>query len=259
LSKTFAVDDYDQLAEQKVGTSLSYFLKIMLLGPILRFIFSIPALAKIQASAEGALSKFGTLKLSLNYSQKEPVVFFEGDSSKQITIDLNSNATKAGSSKILITNHSIINKNIIGSSETDLLGFSDILSHKESYKNILTMFMVLMIPSLFVIAYVAFALKFIIGIIAVSFIGFIVARVIRFEIGYLHCFNAAMYASPVAILFPMILFPYSVQYGLFRFEWAGYAISLILFVLGMHSIGYFEKKPSREREIGKRKKYIEIK
>ncbi|MEM4336768.1 MAG: DUF1189 family protein [Candidatus Woesearchaeota archaeon] len=257
FGKIFALNDYDDFAEQKVGRSIKYFLKLMILGTILLFIFSIPKLINFSESFDKSLSKFNYLTISLNYSMKEPLIFFEGDNKKQITIDLNSNATTINKGKILVTNSSIIKRSWFGSSWTNTTGYSNIITHKETYKNFFIGFILFMLPSLMLLAYIVFAIKFFIIILLVSFLTFVIARTIRFEVDYLHCFNCTLYPFTIAILLSMMLFPYNIHYGFFRVEWLGYIVSVIFLAIGIQSVGYFSRKPEKRDKI-RRKSYVEL-
>ena len=184
-------------------------------------------------------------------------LFFEGESKKQVTIDLNSNATSIDRGKMLVTNSSVIKRSWFGSSITNTTGYSNVVEHSETYKSLFTGLILFMIPSLVVLAYIAFAVKFFVMILIISLIAFIIARVTRFEVDYAHCFNCTVYPFTVAIIFAMIVFPYNIHYGFFRLEWAGYIVSIILLAIGMQSVGYFGKKPEKRDRI-KRRSYVEL-
>jgi len=258
LGKSFVVTDYDELGEQKLGISLKYFLKLMIVGTILLFLFSIPVFVKIPKNIDTALSAFNSLSIPLNYSQNGQIVFFQGDDQKQVTIDLTSNATTLEKGKILITNHSIIQKSWLGSEVTNTTGYSNVIVHKEQYKNAIMILLTFLMPSLIVMAYVFFSIKFFIMIMVLSFLAFVISRTIRFDVDYMHCFNSAVYAFTPALLFAMIVFPYNIHYLFLRIEWIGYAVSVVMLMLGLGSVGYFEKRRERKKEMLDRKRYVEL-
>jgi len=257
FGRIFALGDYDDFSEQKAGRSVKYFFKLMIMGTILLFLFAIPVFMKFSENFDSSLSKFNSLAMPPAYSMKEPVVFFRGDSQKQITIDLASNATTIESGKMLVTNHSIIQRSWLGSEVTNITGYSNVLEHRETYKSLLSVALLFMLPSLIVLAYVAFGIKFLLMILAVSFAVFVISRVARFEISYLNCFNCTLYPFTIAILFSMIVFPYNIHFSFVRVEWLGYALSVLLTIVGIQSVGYFGKKPEKG-ERAKRRNYIEL-
>jgi len=257
FGRIFALGDYDDFAEQKPSRSVKYFLKLMILGTILLFLFSIPAFMKFSEKFGDSLSKFNYLTLSLNYSMKEPIVFFSGDSQKQLTIDLGSNSTTIESGKLLITNHSIIKKSWLGSELINTTGYSNVLEHKDKYRGFLTGILLFMLPSLVVLAYLFFSIKFFAMILIISFATFVISRVVRFEVGFKDCFNCTLYPFTIAIIAGMILFPYNIHYYFIRAEWIAYAVSIIMMIIGIQSAGYVTKKPEKGEKL-KRRSYVEM-
>jgi len=258
LGKSFGLSSYRELSERKTSDSSKYFLKLMLFASIVMFLAAIPAFVHFSRNIDLAMNNFDSLKLSINASSKGPIIIFPGDQSREVTIDWESNATQLNESQYLVSKDRILKKTFFGTQYTNLTGFSDVLTHKNVYKTALVTLLVFLIPSMFVGAYVIFGIKFFLMILALAIIGFIAARTMRFDIEFKNCFNIAIYAATIGILVEMISFPYNISIPYFRIEWIGYAISVLFFVYGAKSSGYFEERRNREREMGHRKRYIPI-
>ncbi len=259
LGKSFSFFEYEELCEKKMHESFVYFLKLMILSTLIMFIAAIPSFIGFSNSIDKVMDNFEYLELNINASSKGPVLLFPGDKHKEVIVHWESNATEIEKSKVLVGEDRIVRKTFFGSKYTNLSGYSDVLDHKEFYKKAAVILMLFLIPSMIVGAYIAFAIKFILMILVLSAVTYIITRIIRFEVEYKHCFSVAVYASTIGILVAMISFPYNIQIPFIRIEWIGYALTLVYFIVGMRYAGYFEERRDREKEMQKRKRYLEVK
>lgn len=259
LAKSFSFFEYEELCEKKMSESFLYFLKLMLLATLLMFVAAIPIFIGFSNSIDKVMENFEHLELNIDASSKGPVILFPGDSYKEIIVHWESNETEIEKGRFLIGEDRFVRKTLFGSQYTNLSGYSNVLGHEDFYKKAAIMLVIFLIPSMIVGAYVLFSIKFLIMIILLSAVAYIITRIMRFEVEYKHCFNVAIYASTIGVLVAMIAFPYNIQLPLIRIEWIGYALTLVYFIVGMRYAGYFEERRDRNKEMQKRRRYIEVK
>ncbi len=258
LGDSFRPSAYEGLSEEKIPKSGKYFLLLMVVATIVMFLAAIPAFISFSKNIDTVIDNFNSLSIKMNASSKGPIIIFPGDSMKEVTIDWDSNATEIDSGKLLLAKDRFVKKTLFGSQYTNLTGYSNVLEHRAVYKSAIITLVIFLIPSMVVGAYVFFGIKFFIFILLTAFLGFIIARAVRFSIEAKNCFNLAVYSWTIAILIEMITFSYNIRIPYFRIEWAGYIISLVYFVLGLKKCGYFEAKRDRHGDLVHRKKYYQI-
>lgn len=262
LGKSFSFFEYDKLSEKNIGTSIRYFLKLMVFATIIMFLLAIPAFVDLSKNVDKVLNNFEDLTISVNATSKGPIILFPGDKYKEVKIDWENNATTIEDGKFLITKESFVKKTFFGSQYTDLKGYSNVLDHKDVYKKSAMILAAFLIPSLVVGAYVFFSIKFFIMILLLALVGFIITRIIRFDIDFKNCMNISIYAWTIGILISMFVFPYNIQIPYFRIEWIGYILTAIYFIVGLKNSGYLEGKKDRKdrkKELERRRKYLTIK
>ncbi len=258
LGRSFSFFEYEDLCEKKVSSSVKYFLKLMLFATILMFIVAIPAFLNFSSNIDKVINNFEALSIKINASSKGPIVLFPGDRHRETTIHWESNATELEEGKYLIAKDRLVKKSFFGSQYTNLSGYSNVLEHKDFYKTSLMILMAFLIPSMIVGAYVFFGIKFFIMLTILAAAGFMIMRIIRFDIDFKHCLNIAVYASTIGVIIAMAVFPYNIKLPYFRLEWVGYALSVMYFIVGLRYAGYFEERKDRERELERRRRYVPI-
>jgi hypothetical protein len=258
LGDAFRVSSYSELSEKHPAQPAKYFLLLMILATILMFIAAIPAFINLSNNVGRIIDNFNYLSIKINASSKGPVIIFPDDRFKEITIDWESNATSLSKGKMLLAKDRMIKKILFGSEYTNLTGFSNVLEHRDFYKNSFMLLVLFLIPSMVVGAYVFFGIKFAVLALLLAVVGFITARTIRFNIDFRNCFNIAFYAATPAVIIEMVTFAYNLHIPYFRIEWVGYAISVFYFVMGLKKCGYFEGKRDRHGELMHRRRYLEV-
>ncbi len=246
--------DYEDLAAENVKSSFFYLAGIMLLAFVIMSLLFIPQALNISHTIDANLANFNSLKLSTDISQKSPLALGkEGD----FVIDLNSNATDVQKGT-LVTSSRVIQHSWLGTSVYDISGYSDIVAHKDFYKGLAYRLLALMLPSLLILGYLYFLVKFAVLILLVSFVALIIVRISRYEVSFKSILNSTVYASTAAILVEMFTMPFKIPIPYFRIEWMGYILSLVFLYLGIREIGFFEKKEKNRYAKRRQKGYIEL-
>lgn len=258
LGDAFRVSAYDELSERPPTQPAKYFLLLMVIATILMFLAAIPAFINFSKNVDQVIDNFNYLSIKINASSKGPIIIFPDDKMKEITVDWESNATEISKGKMLLAKDRLIQKTWFGSEYKNLSGLSNVIGHKEFYKNSLMLLVIFLIPSMVVGAYVFFGIKFAIFALLMAIIGFITARTIKFNINLKNCFSIAFYAITPAVLIEMITFVYNMNTPYFRVEWIGYAISIAYFVMGVKKSGFMEERRDRKGELIRRKRYYQI-
>jgi hypothetical protein len=143
----------------------------------------------------------------------------------------------------------------------EYLVFGKVSSDKiGQYKNLVAneglviIILLLMLPSLLFIFYLIYVIKVLLVIILATLIGFIVARIAKFDIGFGTIFKVGLIASTPMIIIDLIRLPFGLNV-----YYAQYVAFLIFFVVGMIKAGEFEGTSRGGRKSrGKKGGYIDL-
>ncbi len=236
--KSFKTTEYDEISDVKLKTASLYFLKILGFSFVIMCILAIPLLMQLQNTIQSQLSAFDTLSFSAAYTQHAPVTL--GDPA-YLSIDTQSNKTFAEQG-ILITSQNVGIKKLFFEKSIDLVGFSNVLEHKDAYTKAVLLVSALLLPSILLGLFIWYMIKFTLFILFISLIALIIARVSRYEIGYKIILNTAIFATSFAILVELITTPLQIHIPYINIEWIGYLISVILFTLAIREQGFWDNK-----------------
>jgi len=250
--RCFNPNAYFELSNLKIKQSLSYLLKLLFFVFVVMLILYIPFLIKFQSKIDDKLNNFNTLSIKINASMKKPIVFFE-NTNKQLIINTNANTTEFENGMFLITNDSFVKKRFLfGYEVKNMTGYSNVLEHRDFYKGIVTLMFILLLPSILIILFLFYSIKYFIMAFVVSFLSLIIVRLIRFEIDYKSILNITIFSLTPSILFELIIKPFNITIPYFKIHWIGYIVSLFYLVYGISQTGYFD----REKKYKKKRDYL---
>jgi len=240
---------YDEVNERTTGNIFKYFFSIVFVVFVLSIILLLPAIGSF---ATDQLSHFDKLEVSFNTTMNSPATF-PADSPK-VTIDTRKSEGQLKEGYMLITDDYLYTKEyfVFGKVSSDKIG---------QYKNLVAneglviIILLLMLPSLLFIFYLVYVIKVLLVIILATLIGFIVARIAKFDIGFGTIFKVGLIASTPMIIIDLIRLPFGLNV-----YYAQYVAFLIFFVVGMIKAGEFEGTTPRggRKSRGKKGGYIDL-
>ena len=223
---------YDELVDRKKRHALQYFVMLLLLVFILTAILFIPTLTLLPSYMQEEFSKFTKLSVTLDYEQTEPIKVPKVH--PVITIDTVNPRESIEEGYILISKGSVFYR-FTGFTKGTMISTDDLLS-ASGFSKILTSIFIMLAPMLIVMLYLFHAVKYLIVIFAVSAIGFIFSRVVRFGIEFYDCIKVGMYASTPMILLGLLTKPFVPSVGYLE-----YLVFLAYFIVGVFKVGDFEE------------------
>lgn len=246
---------YERLAGSKLKDTFKYLAKLVLVFLVICCLLYIPQVINFSKDVDKTLDKFSNLTVTVESAQKAPVVLLEKDKGRMITIDTTSNATSIDNGRMLITSENIIKKSWLGTSITSIRGYSDVLAHREVYKGLAFMLLLIAVPSIIAFGYIGYLIKYIALSLIVSFLIFVFIRVIRYEVTYKEVFNSTVYAMTIAVMIELLLKPFGIYIPYIRVEGIAILLAIVQASLGISRLGFFTKKEAKRM---RRRGYIEL-
>ncbi len=239
---TLTPRNYSGLSTRSIRGGVKYILALLFASFIIMCIMAMPKIASMPNYIESELSKFDKLNISIDIETSSPVGI-PGEN-PQIIIDANSEAVM-GDEKLLITGDYLFYRPYGVTKAYNISEYGDVTIKKQDISRLLTLLVIILIPTLLITAYLLFLVKYIITILALAVILFIVLRLMKKELGFFKSLNIAIYAATPMILLEVIFIPLSAKYLYPIFQFIGmnyYAITLALYVLLAAFGSYFAMK-----------------
>lgn len=246
---------YDELEDYKGTKVFAYFLKFTLFMLAISFLLFIPTLVGFVGNQ---MEHFDVFEVEFNTSMNSAVVYPEGD--PIFTIDTRTSEGELTEGKVLVTDDYVYRKAKFGN-KVYKIPISRYENLAENQDMIVTL-LVLILPSIVFYAFLGCALKaFLIALLA-TLLGFIVARMIQFQLSFKDNLKVALLAATPMLIIGLATKPFNINiYG------AQYIAFAIFFIVGFIKAGSFEgtSKPSKKgkRRGGRKSKhsgrYVELK
>lgn len=248
---------YERFTESKISDSFKYLAKIILVFFVISCLLYIPKLITLSDKLDKDLGKFSNLTIKVDGDQKEPVILFEKDSRRMVTIDKESNATEVAEGKYLVTSENVVKKTWLGTEVTSIEGYSNVIAHKDFYKAALFVLLLFILPGIILFGYLACLIKYIVLALIVSFLILIVVRLIRYEIAYRQVLNATIYAFTITVMVELLIMPFGDIIPYVRVGWVALLLGIIWASLGVSRIGFFDRRKGGSQK-ARRRGYIEL-
>jgi hypothetical protein len=219
---------YDEVKDKGTGKVFKYFFSFVFLAFVLAVLLMLPTIGSF---AYNQLSHFDVLEVKFNTSMNSPVVFPEHR--PYVTLDTRTSEGKLKEGKYLITEDYLYRKATFSSKV-----------HREPlrpYKNLLenewavVLLLLLMLPSLLFLFYIGYAIKVLLVVLLATVLGFVIARIIKFEIMFKDLLKAGLLAATPMIIIDLIRMPFALNV-----YFAQYIAFLVFFIVGMIKAGDFE-------------------
>lgn len=244
---------YFSLSESKIKNTFKYLIKLIFFAFVIMCLLYIPFLVQLPAKIDDLFGTFSVLNVTINTTMKQPIVLFPNDPGMMITIDTSSNATQLSQGSVLLTNDYLIRKRFLfGQEVINLGGYSNLLAHRDLYRGIAIIAFAALLPTILVLTFLYFLVKYlVIGIVA-SLLALIVVRVVRYEIDYKSILNISLYATTISVFVELFTTPFDIVIPYIKIAWIGYLLSLFYLIYGIRETGFFDK----EHRLKKRRGYL---
>ena len=235
---------YDEVREKGTGRIFKYFFSFVFLGFIVSVLLMLPAIAGV---VYDQLDNFETLVVDVNATMDKPVVFPE--KRPYMTIDTREPERMLKEGNILITEKNLHRKTFFGNVKKYPLGpYKDLLENE----GIIILMLLLMLPSLLFLFYIGYAIKVLLIILVATILGFIIARIVKFELLFRDVLKTGLLAATPMIIIDVIRMPFN-----FNVYFAQYIAFLVFFIVGIIKVGEFEGAGRRKKHKHKGK-YIDL-
>lgn len=236
LLKSFLPKYYKEFSTQSYKNAISYLVSLISILCIVMYGFLITNILT-QNYIDKELSKFNKLEINIDAETREPVIIPKN--SPQLIIDTSENLSQHKYGKILITNKELYIK-FWKSNSYELKEFKNLLNKKDSIKNLILWLIVLISPSLLIIAFFLFLIKYTLLLILITIITFIITRLALYDIKFNQIFKIGCYALTTTVLLEILTIPFKIHkyliiINIFLFNLAiiPLLISLLLFIIAI--------------------------
>jgi hypothetical protein len=241
--------NYADLSEIRIRRGASYVMGVLLAAFIIMVIISLPKITAMPGYIESELSKFDKLNISIDIEMSAPISFTSED--PQIIIDTENNRTEMGSEKLLITDKYIYYRPYGRTKEQNISELEDLTAKKVEISRLITLLIVILMPTILIILYIMSLIKYAITIAVVALLLYIVLRIAKKNLGIRKSINTAIYASTPMILIEVIFIPFNSKYLVQMFQFMGmgfYLVTLLIYILFAFSCAYFALKNPKEKK-----------
>jgi len=191
IFKSLNPDSLRQLIEGKLKDSIKYFSFLVLFSLIIASLLFLPQLVSFPRTIEDKFSKFEYFNISVNQRMNEPLILTKEPLPK-IVIDTTQERNRTDED-LLITETSIIRKGLFGEEKTEIESFSNILYNKDKIRKFVLYAAIILIPSLFVLAYIFYFIKFMLIILVFWTIALLILKLTKHKFKLLKIFNISIY------------------------------------------------------------------
>jgi len=235
---------YEDVKERTTGNIMRYLFSFIFLTFFIAILLMLPTIAGFVNSG---ISHFNRLEVSFNTSMNSPLKIPQN--APVVTIDTSKSTAKLEEGWVFITDDNIYTRNIFGRIDKTPVGeYKNLLANEV----VIVLLLILMMPSLLFIFYLAYAVKVIALVLLFTVLGFIIARIAKFDVLFLDILKVGMLSSTPMILIDLIRLPLS-----FDVYYGQYLVFLAFFIIGVIKVGDFDgAKPKHGKS--KRGEYIDL-
>ncbi len=215
---------YIDLSQRMHRNMLHYFFSLIFVAVVAFLILSLPKLIFLNSYVDKQFDKFEELEINIDSEMSSPIVITDSD--PLIAIDTAGNLTDIRNLpvKLLITEKKLQFKSSFATvHEIDISGYSNILQHKAEFKKLITYMIIIALPTILVMLFILFSLKYLIIILITVPIAFAISRALRSEIRFRSIIRIAFYSSTSVVTIDIL----AMIFGLGEFLYA------IPFILGL--------------------------
>ncbi len=231
---------YHKLGRFSLKSSFVYFFTLIFAAFIVMSALFVPALFSLPDTIAQEFGKFNDLAVQIVYDQKEPVVLTENY--PLVTIDMKNSYEDIDEGLLLISKDATFYRLLPYGGTSKISDSQNLLENSDEVGELLAVLAFIATPMVLAYAYVYFVIKYIVAVALLALVGFVVARVARFDISFHDTMRAGLFAATPMVLVDMLTKPFIPSVGFLE-----YLVFIIYFVLGCLVLGEFDA-PSTPKE-----------
>lgn len=222
--------DIKNLSEGKIKKSFHHLFFIIFLCFIIMSIISIPKLSLLSTNIQQQISNFDSLTIDIDADMNSPLIFT--NQSQQIIIDTTKewNLTKQ---KLIITKDFIQYRPFRKVEKISTSSLKNLKENNETFSKVLTFLIILALPSILIISYIMFTLKYILISLITALLAYIITRMYVKKIKLKRVLNIAIYSTSLMIFIEIISIPFGTKYLITLFQIMGmnfYLFSTLIYL-----------------------------
>ena len=205
---------YTELADKEISKAVKYFLTIILIAFIIAEIIALPKILTLKSDFEKGLLEISEFKIDADFQTLKPISLPRDR--PLITLDTTDNKTR--DTELLLVTDETMYYNISGKSNEITLSEYDFTQNKESSKKLLIAMILFILPSILIFYYLAYAIKYLVIIIALSFISFALAKLMKNKITLRQSVVLALYTSTIMVFLEILTIPFQIRKYIITFS-----------------------------------------
>lgn len=211
---------YDRLKEKSAVGCFKYFFSFIFLAFVIAVVLMLPTIANF---VDSQMSHFDTLAVSFDAKMNSAVMFPKNN--PIVTVDTSLKNTTIKEGRVLITDDYIYKKSLLGRITQEPVGaYKNLLANE----NMVIFILLLMLPSLLFLFYLAYAVKTLFIVLLAVLVGFVVTRLVRFDVSFKETLKIALLSSTPMVIIDLVLLPFNLN-----IYFAQYAVFLLFFIIGI--------------------------
>ncbi len=223
---------YHELKLRGFRNCTKYFLSIVLIAYLIMAVAALPKVIYLSKYIDNQFAKFDKFNIQFDVELSSPVVLTEKEP-MVVLADKNTPIADINYTKVLITEDKLYFKESFTKvTEINYKEYLNVLGKKDSIRKIIVIGFYLMVPTVIFLMYIVSLLKYAAIILATSVLGFLIARLLRYEITAKEALVCSVYASTAMILFEIVAIPFQIgSYLLTIPVYAGITIAIVPFAV----------------------------
>jgi len=228
---------YIDLSQRMQRNMLHYFFSLMFVAVAAFLVLSLPKLLFLNSHIDKQFDKFKELNIDITSEMHAPIIITDSD--PFIAVDTAGNLTDIRNLpvKLLITDKKLQFKSSFATVyEVDISGYSNILQHKAEFKKLIIYMIIIALPTILVMLFILFSLKYLILLLIAIPIVFAISRAFRSEIRFRSIIRIVFYASTVLVTIDILAMILSI--GKFFFT-IPFILGLDLYLVSLIAFAFY--------------------
>ena len=231
IAKSLYPHSYRELKENSIWSAISFMLIMILVSLLLVGILFLPKAIGAKDYIDKQLSALDTFDIGWSLKMNDSIEIPEKN--PYLIISTAGHITNITGSNILITETKVYYKSAFGKvKQINLTDYKNVASKKEELASLFSKIIWILIPSLFLLFFVIFSVKYLL-VIAVSWaLALGITKLLKFHLKIREAFVVALYSSTIMIVTDTLTIPLGLKVAMIPFPlFAGANLGLIPLVL----------------------------
>ena len=203
--KTLNPRYYRSLGETAPSSAVRYFLKILGVLFILMFLIALPKILLIKSHLNEAAIHISQLDVNINLETTEPILIPQ----KNPLIVLDTTGNRTMQNEILLITKDLLFFQFAGNDQDFPFGQNDLVENRRQMVSMFTGLFLLILPTLFLIYYILYVIKYFLIIIPVAFVTYAFAKPMGNALDFKHMLSLSFYTSTIMIIIEVLTIPFN--------------------------------------------------